>query len=1075
MKLSLFLLTFLTAQSLFAQDGPLWLRYSAISPDGSTICFSYGGDLYTVNSEGGKANLLTIHEAIDRMPVWSKDSKSIAFASNRFGNYDVFIMPAEGGKAVRLTFHSANDYPSDFTPDNQSILFSSSRTDDYRNQLFPSGVMSELYSIPAQGGRAQQVLTLAARNAKMNDAGLIIYNDVKGYEDSYRKHHTSSVTRDIWVHDSNNGGYTKLSVFEGEDMDPEFSPAGDSFYYLSEENGDFNVYRRSLDGSGASTQITSLEKHPVRHLSVSTTGLMCFSYDGQLYTMREGESPNLVSISINLDGRYNETKTIPINGGISSMAVSPNGKEVAFISRGEVFVSSVEKGTTKRITNTPEQERTVDFSPDGRAILYAGERDGSWNLYETKLAREEEKYFFNSTTLKEEALLATSAETFQPSYSPDGKEVAYIEERVVLKVINLETRETREILGADKNYSYADGDQFYDWSPDSKWFLVNYLEPETWVDQAGLISADGNGEVINLTQSGYSDYGPTWMMDGNMMIWFSRRDGMENHGSWGGEMDIYGMFFNPEAWDKFNLSEEEFKLLDEDKKDEDKDEEEDKKKKKKKDEDEKKEEVEPLTFDLDNVEYRKKRLTIHSSRLSDGIVSKDGASLYYLTRFEKGYDLWETNLRTKETKKLIALGSSSGGSLVMDKEGKALFVLAGGKISKVDLGKKENKPIGVGGEMVLNESVERAYLFEHAWRQVVKKFYVEDLHGVDWDFYKSEYAKFLPHINNNYDFADMLSELLGELNASHTGAGFRNSIPNPDQTAALGLFYDNSYSGDGLRIAEVMKRSPVEQDGSKIKAGVIIEKINGKTLERDQNIYPHFNRQRGKKMLLSLHDPSSNERWEETVTPISGGAENQLKYERWIRNCRAIVDSLSNGKVGYVHVRGMNDASYRTVYEEVLGKNANKEALIVDTRFNGGGWLANDLATFLNGEKYLKMFPRGQNLGYESQFKWHKPSAVVMSESNYSDAHIFPFTYRALGVGKLIGMPVPGTGTAVWWESLQNRVWFGIPEVGMMTMDGEYLENTQLEPDIKVALDPEAVTKGRDQQLEAAVQSLLGE
>jgi C-terminal processing protease CtpA/Prc len=220
-------------------------------------------------------------------------------------------------------------------------------------------------------------------------------------------------------------------------------------------------------------------------------------------------------------------------------------------------------------------------------------------------------------------------------------------------------------------------------------------------------------------------------------------------------------------------------------------------------------------------------------------------------------------------------------------------------------------------------------------------------------------------------------------------------------------------------------------------------------------------------------DPKSDSRWDETVKPIHRGDENELLYHRWMERCRHIVDSLSGGRVGYVHVQGMDDPSYRTVYEEALGRYWNKEALIVDTRFNGGGWLHDDLATFLSGKTYMREEPRGQKLGTEPQFKWQKPSCVVMSEGNYSDAHMFPVTYRALGIGKLVGMPVAGTGTAVWWESLQNGMYFGIPQVGMIDNNGQYLENQQLEPDVKQALDPGVVSTGRDQQLEAAVKLLL--
>lgn len=1061
---------------LSAQTQPLWMRYPSVSPDGKFIVFSYMGDIYKVSSGGGEAFPLTIHEAYDYAPVWSPDGKSIAFASNRFGNMDIFLIPATGGTAERLTFHSADDYPTDFSSDGSKVIFTSVRLDNALNQQFPTGALPELYEVPVKGGRVKQVLSIAAMDAKYSaDGSIIVFHDQKGYEDDLRKHQTSSVARDLWMYKANDKSFEMLTDFAGEDRSPVFAPGEKSLFYLSELSGSFNVYKYDLS-TKKSFPVTSHIDHPVRHLSVSDNGLICYAYHGEIYTLMEGGKSGKVNIRIATDNRHNSEKILPISG-VSDMDISPNGKEIVFVSRGEVFVSSIKEGTTKRITNTPEQERSVDFAPDGRSVVYASERKGSWNLYISKIAREEEPYFFNSTLIKEEPLLESAPETFQPSFSPDGKEVAFLEERTALKVINIGTKVIREIVPGILNYSYSDGDQHYEWSPDGKWFLVNYLPDQQWIDQIGLVASDGKGKIENISKSGYGAYGPTWMMEGKMMLWFSARDGQKNHGSWGGEMDAYATFFTREAFDEFMLSEEEFEIL----KDKRKKEEEEKKAKEdeaKKDDkkkaksDEKKDEIKPITIELTGLEDRVRRLTIHSSDLSSAHVSNDGSKLFYLSAFEKGFDLWQTNLRTKETKILAKLGQGGGG-IYPDKEGKFLYILAGGSITSVDIEKGETKPVAVKGEMVLQENAERDYLFEHIWRQVQKKFYVTDLHNVRWDFYKAEYAKFLPHINNNYDFADAMSELLGELNASHTGAGYRHFDPLGDQTAALGFFYDESHTGNGLLIQEVMPKNPIVKSSSKIKNGIIIEKIDGVEITANLNYIPLLNRKAGQNTLLSLFNPTTKERWDEVVKPISLGEENQLRYSRWIENCRKIVEEQSGGKVGYVHVRGMDDYSYRQVYDQTLGKNANKQALIVDTRFNGGGWLHDDLATFLAGKEYITFMPRGQNLGNEPQFKWRRSSAVVMNESNYSDAHMFPYTYKALGIGKLIGMPVPGTGTAVWWEGLQNGCWFGIPQVGMVDIDGDYLENKQLEPDVKVANEYGPVTKGRDQQLETAVKELL--
>lgn len=566
-------------------------------------------------------------------------------------------------------------------------------------------------------------------------------------------------------------------------------------------------------------------------------------------------------------------------------------------------------------------------------------------------------------------------------------------------------------------------------------------------------------------------------MKGKMMMWYSDRMGLRSHGSWGAQSDVFGMFFDQEAFDRFQLSKEEYEALKEREKEEKKTEEKKKgKNKEEKDDAEKEEEkTEPLEIDLDGRKDRIVRLTIHSSRLADAVIDPEGEHLYYLCRFEKGYDLWVHDFYKKETKLYLKL-DGGGGALEIDKEGKTLFVLSSGKMFKVNIKDKKKTPVTYKAEFYLNEYEERAYMFEHVWRQVEKKFYDPELHGVDWDYYKQEYIEFLPFINNNYDFSEMLSELLGELNGSHTGAGYFKKTPDGDKTARLGAFFAREYSGNGLMVDEVLERGPLTNAGSKIKPGVIIEKIDGNEIMAETNYYALLNHKAGKQTLLSLYDRESDERWEETIKPINARRERELLYKRWVKKRREETDRLSGGRIGYIHVRSMNSSSFREAYSDIFGRNYHKEAIIVDTRFNGGGWLHDDLATLLNGKRYADYVPRGKHVGSEPINKWFKPSVVLISESNYSDAHGFPFAYKSLDIGKLVGMPVPGTMTAVWWEPLQDRsVVFGIPLMGVQDMEGNYLENKELFPDFQVRNDYEIVIQGRDQQLEKAVEVLLEE
>jgi C-terminal processing protease CtpA/Prc len=316
--------------------------------------------------------------------------------------------------------------------------------------------------------------------------------------------------------------------------------------------------------------------------------------------------------------------------------------------------------------------------------------------------------------------------------------------------------------------------------------------------------------------------------------------------------------------------------------------------------------------------------------------------------------------------------------------------------------------------------------------------------------------------------------MLGELNASHTGCGYRSGKPNSDQTADLGLFYDYTYNGQGLKIAEVIKGGPLDKAASKVKAGCVIEKIDGEEVTLDMDFYALLNRKIGKLTLLSLLDPESGKRWDESMKPVNIGETNELLYKRWVKNRRDEVEKLTGGKIGYVHVRSMDDGSMRVMIEEALGRNFEKQAIIVDTRFNGGGNIHEQLSDFLSGKKYIDIIPHGQYIGSEPLDKWVKPSIVLIGESCYSDAHLFPVAYRSKEIGKTIGMPVPGTGTFVWWEGqIDPSLVFGIPMGGWRMMDGKFCENTQFEPDIKVPNDPGILASGRDQQIEEAVKELL--
>jgi Tol biopolymer transport system component/C-terminal processing protease CtpA/Prc len=1045
--------------------GASWMRYPAISPDGKTIVFTYKGDLYKVSTAGGAAVPLTSHTANDFMPVWSHDGKQIAFASDRYGNYDIYVIATEGGEARRLTFHSASEYPYSFSADDKNIIFGAARQDAAANRQFPTGAQPELYQVAAAGGRPYQILTTPAENVRTSkDGRYLVYEDKKGGENQWRKHHTSSIARDIWIYDSRSGNHRKITSFDGEDRNPVFADNDRSIVYLSEESGTINVHKIGVEG-GKSQQLTSFKGVPVRFLSMADNGTLAFGWDGQLYTMAPNGRPNHINVSLSADNKANNERILAVNNGASGLVVSPTGKEVAFVYRGDVFVNSVEGGGTKRITTTPETENGIEFAPDGKSLIYASERGGKWSIYEAARARSVEPYFFASTVVKETPVVSNEHQNTHPSYSPDGKELAFLEDRNTLKVLNLATKQTRTLLTDKELFG---GDHWFQWSPDGKWILFDLDVVGIAPGEVGLVPADGKGKVVNLTQSGFNDARAKWILGGKAALWFSNRDGLKSVAQSGSaQQDVYAVFFDREAWERFRLSKDEFALVKEA---------DDKLAKTKADSakakaDSAREAKKDLVLDLDGLDARKSRLTIHSSSLGDALVSKDGEMLYYLARFEKGMNLWSTNLRTKETKMLLTL-NANGGNMAWDKEQKYIFLLADGQISRIDPATAKRDQVAMSGEEALDVDAEREAMFDHVWRRTRDTFYSKGYHGIDWIGLRPIYAKYLPHIGNNFEFAEMMAEMLGELNISHSGATFAQSNPNDDATASLGLFYDQTYTGPGVKVDEVIKDGPLDRHDVNIKAGTIIESVDGVPISANRDIAEFLNRKAGKNVLLGLADGATKS--EVVVKPVNLGEENRLLYARWVKRNADEVDKASNGELGYVHIPGMNDGAYRTTFEEIMGKYATRKGIVVDTRFNGGGDLVADLAMFLSGKKFFDYTTDTRSNGYEPNFRWTKPSVAMANEANYSDGHCFAYAYKDQKIGPLIGMPTPGTCTFAGWESLQDGVRWGVPGVGVKdARTGKYLENQQTEPDIKVMNEFSQVAKGKDLQLQAAIAALL--
>ena len=1065
MKRLLLMVLLLVGAQLLAQ--PLWMRYNVISPQGDQIAFCYKGDVYVVPAGGGRALQLTTSPSYETQPIWSPDGKTIAFATDRNGNFDIYTISAEGGVPQRVTTNSASETPLAFSPDGKEIYYSAQIQKSADNVQFPASWITELYKVKVKGGRPEQVVAVPVCSMSFDkDGKSFLYYDRKGSENVWRKHHVSSVARDVVYYDAKKGTHTILTTNVGEDRDPRYLPGYQEVVFLSERNGgSFNVYKAPVDNLEKAQAITRQKNHPVRFLSVANNGVICYGYMGEIYAHHVGEKPKKVHIEI-VNDQSEEQLEKKNFGGVGGFDLSQDGKLVAFTSRGEVFVTGADEyATTKQITHTAQAERSPSFSKDGRTLVYASERDGYWNLYQATIEREEDYNFVYATLIDEKPLFDNDGvERIAPSYSPDGKEIAFIENRNILKVYNIESKEVRSITNGIQHYETGDYGFSYEWSPDGQWFvlaLITHMRDP--YSDIGIVKADGSQEIYNITESAYIDGSPQWVMDGNAIIYRSNRYGMRSHASWGSQNDAFIAFLNQDAYDKFRLSKEEYALLKETEKNNKK---KDEKKEEKSEDGSQKTEDKKIEVELDHLQVRVMRLTPMSSNLSGMALSNDGEKFYFMTSFEKGYDLWELDVREKSMKILKKMGQG-GASLRI--QGDNIYLLAGGNLQKVDKSGKSTN-IKCDATMELNLAEEREYMFNHVFQQIKKRFFMKDKNGVDLEMMKEAYRPFLAHINNNYDFSEMLSEVLGELNVSHTGSGYRPSNKG-DATAEFGVLLDLDYRGDGLKIAEVVEGGPFDKNASKVEKGCVIEKIDGVKVKADMDYYPLLNNKAGKTVLVTVS--KGREEWEETVKPITHSAMNELLYNRWVKRNEEEVKRLSKGTLGYVHLRSMGDASYRDVYSDILGKYNLCDGVVIDTRFNGGGRLHEDVEILFSGEKYLEQVIADSVACVMPSRRYNKPSVMIIGEANYSNAHGTPWVYKYKKMGCLVGMPVPGTMSSVTWETLQDpSLYFGLPVVGYRTEQGDWLENSQLEPDVKVRNTPEKLAAGEDEQLEVAVREL---
>ncbi len=1045
---------------------PLWLRYPAVSSDGSRIAFSHSGQIWVVPTTGGQALSYTTPEYYSSSPVWSPDGRYLAFASKRHGNLDLFVVPADGGgTAKRLTRHSSDDIPYAFSADSSQVYFSSARLGDATVQgAAPpdAPVARQLYSVPVTGGRERLVLPTPALDVATDRQGrYLLYTDFPGTEQPWRKHSVSAAARNIWAYDLTTGAHRRLSDYRGEDRNAVWSSDGTTIFYLSERSGSFNIWRQSFNGKSEPVQMTFHKHHPVRFLSASRNGLLVYSYNGELWRLDPDKAkPERVSVRISQSPMLEGSNYRNVSDQATEMAVSPNGKELAVVAHGEIFAVSTLTGRSRRITSTPHQERSVSFGPDGRSIVYASEKSGVWGIYEARLVRPQDRLFLESATFQEQALVVGAIDAFLPRLSPDGTMLAYLEDRKRIKVLDRKSGSTRTVFEDPRFYMVSDFDSSFVWSPDSRRLLIR---GGNWISGSDimLVSVNGTHGPINLSQSAYNENGLTFSADGKSVLWLSDRNGLRDALSGQAQAEVFQVFLSSPAFEQAKLSPEELMLNSP---------------------------VPspgappvrpdistPEEIDTSALRYRTRRMTPFPMHLRWYTLASDNRTLIALeARRDGGVNGYLID-RTTETINQLFTFPQPVGDIEADAPLQHLFFLTPQGIARFHLPSKTLTNLPFQAEIGWSTE-EITAIFEHVWRLTATRFYEPTLNGVDWKFYRQEYRKFLPYLTCWEEFAEMLGEMVGELNASHTGA---MAIPRRgaegEETASLGLYYDQSHKDSGVKVAAVLAGGPAHRSNTALMPGAVINRVDGMPITPQMDIHELLSRKAGKKVFLEINPANGGSPVQESIVPVTLADEHRLGYDRWAERNRALTERLSGGRIGYIHINVMDLTNFQNIFSELMGPQSDKEAVLLDVRYNVGGNIHDQLIALLTGVRSGSVVRSdGKTIALLPHQRWTKPSALLANASSYSDGMIFPYYYQAMKLGSLIGEPIPGSGSAALQELQQGqRLLYGIPQLGFKDMDGKWLEKRDVVPDILVFNEPASVAAGRDMQLEQGVQALL--
>lgn len=1067
------------------------------------VAFTYMGDIWTAKDDGQNVQRLTAHRGRDLTPRFSPDGKWIAFSSDREGNLDVWVVPAEGGSPKQLTFHSSDDNVLGWSPDSKQVLFASSRGDDF---------LGTLYVVPLAGGGEQRAGTDFGLYGSFSPDGTRLAVNRKG-QVYWRKGYRGSYQTDVTVVDLKAKAFKDVTTHNGMDAWPMWSSDG-AIYFVSDrdDKAQSNLWKVP-EGGGDAVRVTDFKDGDVRYPAMSADGkTIVFERDFRLWKLdlASGKAA-AIPLMINAESQDTLAEYRTVTSEVDDYDVAPSGRNVIASVHGELFlVPTGEDGDLTQVTKGAARDHNVEFSPDGK-----------WIVFFSDVTSEREELYIVPADGSAEPKRLTDIDALKTSYtwSPDSKQLAITTLDGKLFRVTADGGETKELLTS--KYGTIGRPM---WSPDGS--LLTFSMPDvTRTSDVYIMPADG-GEPKKVTFDSASDSSPAFSADGKK-LYFIRTDTLGGEGPTGAvssglmvvllekqdkdpnEPAAEGAERRPAGDSLTNPKPPTIDWL-------------------------------GLKRRTRSVLAGTSGGRGGGPTSSGGVSvsnftpARDGRTIYFagssggssgvFSCTDDGKNVRQIAASTattptegeSETPRGRGAGGRGGiGNLRLTRDGRIFYQQGngvysataggaslpttgatsgrgfggrGGPPTAAPTGSSTAAASGPSGRRVtfsvtlkIDKPEEWKEMFGDAWRTMKYRFYDPKLHGVDWEAAKAKYEPIVAHVADKQELMNLINEMIGELNASHTGASASRGEENGAaaaavQTVHLGIDVAPDEASGRLKVTHVFEDGPADKDWIKISVGDYLLAIDGQPIRATDSLWQLLtNRRLNKKVKLTLNSkPEDEGSWTVRYEPISWTTYTNLRYERWVNERRAKVDELSGGRIGYLHIKAMDPPSLRR-FEKELRENRHKEALVIDQRFNGGGNIEQELLAILVQKPYQVWQPRGTEPTDRPLRGYFGPKIVLQNWRSASNAEMFPAGFRALGLGKLVGTPTMGAVIGTGSYSLIDGSTVRTPGVGVYLADSgrTNMENYGVQPDIHIENTPEDNLANRDRQLETGVQELL--